>query len=98
MNFKPLSYLMGSMALALLSTLPSAAADDAERVAVVVNDDIISVHDLDQRLKLILLSSSLPDSVETRSRVMPQVIRRMIDERLELQEAAKQKVEVDGGE
>jgi peptidyl-prolyl cis-trans isomerase SurA len=100
MTFKPTSLLLGVCALALtaLAGPVSRAADEAERVAVVVNDDVISVHDLDQRMKLVLMSSNLPDSVETRSRVMPQVVRRMIDERLELQEAAKQKVEIDPGE
>lgn len=97
MNFKPLSYILGACALALLS-VPVTAADNSERVAVVVNDDVISVHDLDQRLKLTLLTTNLPDLVETRSRIMPQVIRRMIDEHLELQEADKQKVTVDSGE
>ena len=98
MNFKPLTFLMGACALALLSSLPAIAADEAERVAAVVNDDIISVHDLDQRLKLVLLSSNLTDSVETRSRVMPQVLHRLIDEHLQLQEPANQKVAVDSGE
>ena len=99
MNFNPTSLLLGVCALALTAvTGPVYAADEAERVAAVVNDDVISVHDLDQRLKLVMMSSNLPDSVETRSRVMPQVIRRLIDEHLELQEAQKQKVEVESGE
>ena len=100
MIFKPTSLLLGStLALALAAfSAPVLAADEAERVAAVVNDDIISVHDLDQRLKLILISSNLPDTVETRSRVMPQVVRRLIDEHLELQEAEKQKVTVEAGE
>jgi peptidyl-prolyl cis-trans isomerase SurA len=98
MNFKPISYFLGACALALLSALPVAAADEAERVAAVVNDDIISIHDLDQRMKLVLLSSNLADTVETRARVMPQVLHRLIDEHLELQEAEKQKVAVDSGE
>ena len=102
MTFKPTSLLLGSLVLGLMAASsvpgPSRAADEAERVAAVVNDDVISVHDLDQRLKLVILSSNLPDSVETRSRVMPQVIRRLIDEHLELQEAAKQKVEIESGE
>ena len=86
-------------ALALsVAFAPVLAADDAQRVAAVVNDDIISVHDLDQRMKLVLLSSNLPDTVESRSRVLPQVIRRLIDERLELQEAEKQKITVDTSE
>lgn len=99
MTLKPTSLLMGSIALALVAFAgPGFAADEAERVAAVVNDEIISVHDLDQRLKLVLMSSNLPDTVETRSRVMPQVVRRLIDERLELQEAEKQKVAVEPGE
>jgi peptidyl-prolyl cis-trans isomerase SurA len=99
MTFKPTSFLMGSIALALVAfTGPGHAADEAERVAAVVNDDIISVHDLDMRLKLVLMSSNLPDTVEARSRVMPQVVRRLIDEHLELQEAEKQKVTVEPGE
>jgi peptidyl-prolyl cis-trans isomerase SurA len=88
----------GAILLALSLLAPRAQADDAQRVAAVVNDDIISVHDLEQRLKLVLLSSNLPDNVETRSRVMPSVIRRLIDERLELQEAEKQKVSVETSE
>src|SRR5271156_6311251 len=100
MTFKPTYLLLGVCALALTAlTGPAArAADEVERVAAVVNDDVISLHDLDQRLKLVLLSSNLPDSVETRSRVMPQVIQRLITEHLELQEAKKQKVEIEGGE
>lgn len=84
-----------TLLLPLLILAGSARADDAQRVAAVVNDDIISAHDLEQRLKLVLLSSSLPDNVETRSRVLPQVIRRLIDERLELQEAEKKKITVE---
>ena len=99
MILKPTSLLMGSIALAVIAfSGPGHAADEAERVAAVVNDDIISVHDLDMRLKLVLMSSNLPDTVESRSRVMPQVVRRLIDEHLELQEADKQKVNVEPGE
>lgn len=100
MNFNPTSLLLGVCALALTAlTGPAAhAAEEAERVAAVVNEDVISVHDLDQRLKLVLMSSNLPDTVEARSRVMPQVVRRLIDEHIELQEARKQKVEVESGE
>jgi len=98
MNFKPTSLLLGSLALGLIAAMPARAVDEAERVAAVINDDVISVHDLDQRLKLVLMSSNLPDTVETRSRVMPTVVRNLIDEHLELQEARKQKVEVESGE
>jgi peptidyl-prolyl cis-trans isomerase SurA len=86
----------GFLALLLfLATLPaSAVAQDTLRVAAVVNDDVISVLDLDQRTRLALLAGNLPDNVETRSRVVPSVLRRLIDEHLETQEADRLKITI----
>ncbi len=77
---------------------PSPTAQDVQRVAAVVNDEVISLRDLENRMKLALLSSNLPDSVEARSRLLPQVLRRLIDEHLELQEAARLKLSVSTAE
>ena len=79
-----------------ISTLsrPAAAQEQSERVAAVVNEDAISMRDFEMRIKLVLLSSSLPDTMETRSRVGGQVLRKLIDERLQLQEADKNKISV----
>ncbi len=86
---------LGLAALALRGLLPgSLAAQETQRVAAVVNDDIVSLHDLEQRMRLVLLSSNLPDTVETRSRVLPQVLRRLIDERLQIQEADRLKIAI----
>ncbi len=76
----------------------SAAEQDVQRVAAVVNDEVITLRDLENRMKMALLSSNLPDSVEVRSRLMPQVLRRLIDEHLELQEAARLKLSVSTAE
>lgn len=84
-------------ALALLAC-PPAEAQETQRVAAVVNDDIISVHDVEQRMRLVLLSSNLPDNVDTRSRLVPQVMRRLIDERLQIQEAERLKISVTASE
>jgi peptidyl-prolyl cis-trans isomerase SurA len=92
------SFALCACVVSAFLPLVGVVAQDAQRVAAVVNADIISVHDLEQRMKLVLLSSNLPDNVETRSRVLPQVIRRLIDERLELQEAEKDKISVETGE
>jgi peptidyl-prolyl cis-trans isomerase SurA len=62
------------------------------RIAAVVNDDVISVEDLDSRIKMVLLSSNLPDTPEMRARLAPQVLRTLIDEQLQLQEAKRQHV------
>jgi peptidyl-prolyl cis-trans isomerase SurA len=57
------------------------------RIAAVVNDEVISVADLDSRIKMVLLSTGLTDSLDTRKRVAAQVLRTMIDEKLQMQEA-----------
>jgi peptidyl-prolyl cis-trans isomerase SurA len=62
-------------------------ARDVQSIAAVVNDDIISIFDLTARLKLVIFSSNLDDTPETRQRLVPIVLRGLIDERLQLQEA-----------
>lgn len=83
--------VIGLMLLAL--TVGSAAAQET-RIAAVVNDDVISVNDLDARIKLVLLSSQLPDTPQVRQRVTPQVLRSLIDESLEIQEAKRFNVSI----
>ena len=70
---------------------PSAQAPEM-RIAAVVNDEVISVFDVVTRMRMIMISSGMPDSPETRSRIGAQVLRQLIDERLELQEAKRQNV------
>lgn len=62
------------------------------RIAAVVNDDVISVFDLLSRVRMVLVSSNLPDSEETRQKLAGQVLKQLIDEKLQLQEAKKQNV------
>lgn len=70
------------------------AADQIERVAAVVNDEVVSTHDLEMRIRMAMMSSNLPDTQEVRSRIAGQVLRKLIDERLQLQEAKRQQVSV----
>jgi peptidyl-prolyl cis-trans isomerase SurA len=79
-------------ALVLILVGTAIAAAQETRIAAVVNEDMISLGDLDARVKLMLLSSQLPDSDQVRQRVTPQVLRTLIDEKLELQEAKKYNV------
>jgi peptidyl-prolyl cis-trans isomerase SurA len=69
-------------------------ARSTEGIAAVVNDDIISMSDLTARLQLALVSSGLPNTPETRQRLTPQVLRSLVDERLQLQEASRANVSV----
>ena len=78
--------------------ISAARAEDVDRIAAVVNDEIISIHDLESRLKFALVMSGFPDNLENRRRALPQVLRKMVDERLQMQEAARVKVSVSADE
>ena len=62
------------------------------RIAAVVNDEVISVFDLVSRMRMVELSSNMPDTPETRQRIGGQVLRSLVDEKLQLQEAKRQNV------
>jgi peptidyl-prolyl cis-trans isomerase SurA len=71
---------------------PAAEPGQETRIAAVVNDDVISMADLAARMRFVLASSNIPDSPELRKRLGPQVLRGMVDEKLEMQEAKRLKV------
>jgi peptidyl-prolyl cis-trans isomerase SurA len=62
---------------------------DVMRIAAVVNDDVVSVLELQARVRLTLIQSGLPPTQETVQRLQPQILRTLIDERLQIQEAAR---------
>jgi peptidyl-prolyl cis-trans isomerase SurA len=82
--------------LAILLTFPlhSAFGQGGERIAAIVNDEVISFFDLDLRLSLVIAGSKVPDSKETRQRLAPQILRRLIDETLQQQEAKRLNIQV----
>ena len=62
------------------------------RIAAVVNDEAISVADVTSRMKMVMMSSSLADTPETRQRIAGQVLRTIVDEKLQMQEAKRQNI------
>jgi peptidyl-prolyl cis-trans isomerase SurA len=88
-------FVIGLIAgLVLMAGSARGFAQEVDRIAAVVNDEIISIHDLEARLKLAITISNLPDTLENRRRAVPQVLRKMVDERLQMQEANRVKVSV----
>ncbi len=77
------------LALTLLPVQRAGAQVAAEGIAAVVNDDIVTTGDLEARIAMTLIFSNLPGDPRTQARVAPQVLRRIIDERLQLQEAKR---------
>ena len=60
-----------------------------QRIAAVVNDDVITSQDLVDRLNLAIATGGLPNDEPTRQRLAPQVLRGLVDEKLQLQEAKR---------
>ena len=69
-------------------------AQDIVRIAAIVNDEVVSAYDVQQRVKLVMVSTGLADNRETRRRVARQVLRTLIDERIQLQEAKRLNISV----
>ena len=88
-----LGRILTILAVALIPIGP-VWADSVERIAAVVNDDVISAHDLDLRLRLVLSSTGQPDTPANRDRLREEVLRSLIDERIEMGEAKRLGVKV----
>jgi peptidyl-prolyl cis-trans isomerase SurA len=85
----------GLLLLAALLPLRAATAQDTLRAAIIVNDEVISELELIMRLRLALASSGLRETEEARLRLQPQVMRQLVDELLQLQEARRLGIAVD---
>ncbi len=78
----------------LMMGWPLGHGQQIERIAAVVNEDVISQSDVIARLRLALLSSGLQPTQENQRRLLPQVLRGLIDESLQQQEAERLGIEV----
>lgn len=77
---------------------PVPPAQEEVRIAAVVNDGIITTSDLGSRMTLLLRSSGIQDNAENRQRMGPRVLRTLIDEKLEAQEAKRLNISVSKSE
>lgn len=78
----------------LASTAMPASAQQVERIAAVVNDKVISIYDLRQRIELLIFSAGLPRTKDQRRNMAPQVLRSLIDEALQTEEAQRLNIRV----
>ena len=88
-----------AFALSLVGILAHAAADPAThgqtmRAAAVVNDVVISSYDLEQRIKLAMVTSGSQPNAELAHRLHDQILRQLVDEMLQVMEAKKYNVKV----
>ncbi len=82
------------IAISVMVLATAASAQNIQRIAAIVNDEVVSGFDVDQRVRLVMISTGLQDTPETRSRLRAQVLRTLIDERLQVQEATRLNIAV----
>ncbi len=92
----------------LLLAVPVHAAEPATNTApppaegtgiiAIVNDEAITNIDVSNRVNLIFLSSGLQNDPENRKRVSDRVLRNLIDEKLQMQEAKRYDISVEEAE
>jgi peptidyl-prolyl cis-trans isomerase SurA len=82
----------------VVSLLPAMASAQGLRVLARVNDDAITDFDLQQRVLFAIRTTGLQDSPELRQRMAAQMLRQMIDERLQIQDAKRLGLKATDGE
>jgi peptidyl-prolyl cis-trans isomerase SurA len=87
-----LKRMVCGLILLVIAAAPAAAQNVS--IAAVVNSGVVTTDDLSSRITLVLRSSGIADTPENRQRLAPRVLRTLIDEQLELQEAKRLKITV----
>lgn len=85
-----------ALGASLLAAPPArAAVNTSQGIAAVVNDEIVSVRDLNERIALFLITANLEDRPEIRERLTPEILQVLIDDTLKRQEARRLNIVVD---
>lgn len=86
MNHKTLQGILRIAVCAVLCVAQPAQAQQMG-IAAVVNDEMISTLDVQARMALAVATTGMSSTPEDIARIQPQIIRQLIDERLQIQEA-----------
>ncbi len=73
---------------------PQPVQQSVHKIAAVVNEDIVSTLEVEERTKFVITTTGLSNTPETKARLIPQIIRGLIDEKLQMQAAAQSNVSV----
>ncbi len=86
---KSLKNLMLGAALLIGSAVTAHAQVPNHGIAAVVNSDIVTTHDLRQRVMFMLATTGAQRDEDTLSRLQQQALRNLVDEHLQMQESQK---------
>ncbi len=79
--------LFCAVALLFMAAPAPANAAGQEGIAAIVNADAITISNVEDRLKLMIVSSGMPYNDDIRNRLRGQVLNMLVDEALQMQEA-----------
>ncbi|HEY6980678.1 peptidylprolyl isomerase [Reyranella sp.] len=79
--------LLRALVATALILCPVLASAQGLRVVARVNDEAITDFDLNERIVFAIKSSGLQDTADIRHRLAPQILRQMVDEKLQVQHA-----------
>lgn len=91
---RKLFFLLISVFVISIFVAPAYAGTGANGIAAVVNEEAISVSDVFARMKLIMISSGMPNSKDARDKMRPQIMNILVDEQIKVQEAVRLGIEV----
>ncbi|MCY4031432.1 MAG: peptidylprolyl isomerase [Hyphomicrobiales bacterium] len=77
----------------LIMSVP-ASAQSSQGIVAVVNNNVISDYDLEQRVGLALVTSGVQRTPEIEDALRPQALNRLIDEKLKMNEAARYNISI----
>lgn len=77
-----------------VASKPVRSEGNPNAIAATVNEDILTALDVEKRMRFILATTGIADNPDTREKLRRQVTRSLIDERLQMQEAAKNNITV----
>lgn len=93
-TYKSLIFSVFFAALSGYFAPPFAFAEQKTMIVAVVNEGAISQVDVQDRMRLLLVSSGLPNTQEMQAKVLPQVLDSLIEEYIKIQEATRNDIEV----
>ena len=87
---QPPAYVLSIFALILcIFSYPSFTLSQGLGIAAIVNDDVISNYDVEERIDLLIITSNQKNSAQLRKRLTRQTLNALIDEKLKLQDATR---------
>ena len=74
--------------------IPTAQSQEIGGIAAIVNDEVISIYDVNQRTSLFLVTSGIEQTPQIIERLRGQVLRSLIDEMMQLQAARDAEIKI----